>query len=183
MALIVETGLGVPTANALVTRAATIAWAADFYPGTTVPDSTDTDGAILRASSWLSSYPVWEGEQTYGRGSQGLAIPRTGMTDCNGYEIASNVVPAEVQQATFLATLAEIVSPGVLTPTITPGERVKRSKVDVIEEEYMTPRDQNQATSDDPSVTLRPVLTAIRDLLKCMATFPDGKKAPWPWVA
>jgi hypothetical protein len=52
----------------------------------------------------------------------------------------------------------------------------------VIEVEYMTPIDQGAAPSD-PAATLRPVLTAVRDLLKCMASFPDGSNVPWPWVA
>jgi len=183
MALILEDGSCVPAANALVARAALIAYAADYAPTTTVADDTATDSAILRASAWLSSFPQWDGTMSCGRGLQGLAWPRTGVTDCNSDPVPVDEVPVEVEQATFIASLAELAVPGVLTPTITPGEQVKRVKVDVIEQEFMTPLQQGKKSAADPVETLRPVLTAINDLLKCMATLPDGTAMPWPWVA
>ena len=183
MALTVETGNCVPAANAFVTRAELIAYAADYYPDTTVASDTDTDAAIMRASSWLSTFPEWDGTMACGRGLQGLAWPRSGVTDCNGDSIPDDEVPLEVQQATYIAALAELSTPGVLTPVITPGKQVKRVKVDVIEEEYMTPQDQGAAGSTDPLESLRPVLTSVTDLLKCLGTLPDGTDVPWPWVA
>jgi hypothetical protein len=182
MSLIVEDGSCIAGANAFVTRADLIAFAADFYPDTTVADDTDTDAAILRASSWLSTFPNWDGSMKCGRGLQGLAWPRSGVTDCNGDAVADDEVPFEVEQATFLASLAELESAGVLTPTITAGKQTKKEKVDVIEVEYMTPSDQG-ASNVDPMESLRPMLTAISDLLKCIASLPDGKNVPWPWVA
>lgn len=183
MALTVETGSCVAAANAFVTRAELIAYAADYYPDTVVGDDTDTDAAIMRASAWLSTYPTWDGTMTCGRGSQGLAWPRSGVTDCNGDTIPDDEVPVEVKQATYLAALAELASPGVLSPTITPGKQVKRVKVDVIEEEYMTPFDQNASSAPDPVAVLRPMLTAVADLLRCIASLPSGRHTPWPWVA
>jgi len=183
MSLVVETGACVPTANAFVTRAALIAWAGDYYPDVAVGDDTDTDAAILRASAWLSTFPDWDGTLACGRGLQGLAWPRSGVTDCNGDAIPDDEVPVEVVQATYLAALAELSAPGVLSPTITPGKQRKREKVDVIEVEYMTPTEQGVKGSADATETLRPVLTAVSDLLKCLATLPDGTDTPWPWVA
>jgi hypothetical protein len=183
MALTLEDGSCVPTANAFVSRAALIAFAADYHPATTVGDDTTTDAAIMRASAWLSTFPDWDGSMTCGRGLQGLAWPRKDVTDCNGDEVPDDEVPQEVEMATFVAALAELESPGILTPSITPGQVVKRVKVDVIEEEYMTPRDQGINAMQDAIETLRPVLTAVTDLLRCMATLPDGKSIPWPWVA
>lgn len=183
MALVVETGACIPTANAFVSRAALIAWAADYYPDTTVANDTDTDAAIMRASAWLSSFPQWDGELACGRGLQGLAWPRSNVTDCNGDSIPDDEVPTEVQTATFIASLAELTTPGVLTPTITPGKQRKREKVDVIEVEYMTPSEQGVPGPADPSETLRPVLTAVADVLRCLAALPDGRSIPWPWVA
>jgi len=176
MALVVETGGCVAEANALVTRAELIAYAADYYPSVTVADDTTTDGAILRASAWLSSFPEWDGAMTCGRGLQGLAWPRTGVTDCNDDEVPDDEVPIEVKQAAFVGAMAELTSPGVLTPTITPGKEKKSVKVDVISVTY---RDGGT----DPVTAMRPVLTTVSDLLKCMATLPDGKTIPWPWVA
>ncbi len=183
MALVVETGSCVPTANALVLRAELIAYAADYHPAVTVGGDDTTDGAILRASAWLSSFPDWDGSMTCGRGLQGLAWPRTGVTDCNGDDVSDDEVPVEVKQATYEASLAELVSPGVLTPTIIPGKQKKREKVDVIDISYMTPKEQGVSGSLDPVESLRPVLTTVSDLLKCMATLPDGKNVPWPWTA
>jgi len=183
MALVVETGNCVATANAFVTRAELISFAGDYYPATTVANDTSTDGAIMRASAWLSAFPVWDGAMKCGRGLQGLAWPRSGVTDCNGDSVPDDEIPVEVQQATYLAALAELSSPGILSPTITPGQQTKRVKVDVIEEEYMTPKDQGVTGSKDPVQTLRPVLTSVIDLLKCFGTFPDGNSTPWPWVA
>jgi len=182
MSLIVEDGSCVALANAFVTRAELIAYAADYYPGTTVADDTTTDGAILRGSLWLSSFPDWDGEMTCGRGLQGLAWPRTGAEDCNGDDVPDNEVPVEVQQATYIAALAELSSPGILSPIITSGKQKKSVKVDVIAESYMTPAEQG-LKNVDPIAALRPVLTAVSDLLRCMAVLPDGKKVPWPWVA
>ncbi len=183
MALVVEDGSCVVLANAFVIRQALIDYAADHLPGTTVADDETTDGGILRASSWLSSFPDWDGSMKCGRGLQGLAWPRTGVTDCNGDKVPDDDIPFELEHATFLASLAEISTPGILSPTITPGEQVKRVKVDVIEQEFMTPKDQGVTTPKNPVETLRPVLTAVNDLLKCMASFPDGVNTPWPWVA
>ena len=183
MALVVETGSCVPTANAFVIRADLIAYGVDYYPDVTIADDETTDAAIMRASAWLSSFPEWDGTMKCGRGLQGLAFPRTGVTDCNGDPVPDDEIPVELEQATYLASIAEITTPGVLTPTIIPGKQRKRVKVDVIEEEYMTPQDQGVKGSADPTETLRPVLTAVNDLLKCMATLPDGKSVPWPWVA
>ncbi len=183
MALIVEDGSCIANANALVTREALIAYVADYLPATSVADNTATDGAILRASSWLSSFPEWDGTMTCGRGLQGQAWPRTGVTDCNGDSVPDDEIPIEVEHATFIASLAELKSPGVLTPTITPGKQKKSVKVDVIAESYMTPQEQGKKGTVNPLVSLRPVLTAINDLIKCMATLPDGTSMPWPWVA
>jgi hypothetical protein len=182
MSLIVEDGSCVATANAFVSRAELIAYAADFYPDAVVPDDTTTDGAILRSSLWISSFPEWDGSMTCGRGLQGLTWPRTGVEDCNGDSIPDNEVPVEVQQATNIAALAELTSPGVLSPVIVPGKQKKSVKVDVIAEAYMTAADQG-LTNVDPVAALRPVLTAVSDLLRCMGTIPDGKSVPWPWVA
>jgi len=176
MSLIVEDGTCVPTANAFVTRDELIEYAVDYYPATIVGYDETTDSAILRASRWLSSYPEWDGTMACGRGLQGLAWPRLGVIDCNGDSIPDDEIPIEVKQATFLAALAELSSPGILEPTIDPGKRQTSVKVDVIAVTYAEP------TSSDIDA-LRPVITSISDILKCIATLPDGLKVPWPWVA
>jgi hypothetical protein len=182
MALVPETGSCVAAANSFATRADFITWATDYYPDSIPGDDTDTDAALMRASAWLNSFPEWDGEMTCGRGNQGLAWPRSGVTDCNGDTIPDDEVPVEVKMATYVAAMAELGSPGILTPSVTPGQVVKRVKVDVIEEEYMTPVEQGIGERDALE-TMRPVLTAVSDILKCVATLPDGSNVPWPWVA
>lgn len=182
MGLIVEDGSCVPDANGFVSRQDLIDYAGDFYPATVVPDDETTDGAIMRSSLWVSSYPEWDGSMTCGRGNQGLAWPRSGVEDCNGDSIPSDEIPVEIQQATNIAALAELAAPGVLSPVIVPGKQKKSVKVDVIAESYMTPNEQG-LTGVDPVAALRPVLTAVSDLLRCLGTLPDGKNVPWPWVA
>jgi hypothetical protein len=183
MPLIVENGTCVAGANAFVSRAEFIAFAALYYTATTVPDTTETDGAIARASLWLSTFPIWNGVRTCDCGSL-LAWPRTGTTDCSGCSIDSDVVPEAIKQATYIAAMFELATPGALTPSITPGQQAKREKVDVIEVEYMTASDQGVNTGRyDPVTALRPVLTQVQDLLKCLAVFKGGPATPWPWVA
>jgi hypothetical protein len=182
MALVVEDGTCVAGANAFVSRANFIAFAALYYPSTTVPDDETTDGAIARSSLWLSTFPVWDGTRACDCGSL-LAWPRSGVTDCSGCAIDADVIPEALKQATYIASLAELTTPGVLTPSITPGLQAKREKVDVIEVEYMTAMDQGIYPGRyNPVTALRPVLTQVQDLLKCMAVFPGGPAVPWPFV-
>ena len=177
--MIVETGAGIPTANALVTLVEFDTYLTDYGISATGTDDEKT-AAIVRASLWVSTYPDWTGDMTYGRGLQGLAIPRSGMTDCNGDTVPSDEVPTEAKQAIYIAAAAELTTPGVLTPTITPGKQQKRVKVDVIEIENMTPADQGKSRVD-PVMALRPVLTQIEDLLRCLASF-RRTSTPWPQV-
>lgn len=183
MALVVEDGTCVPTANAFVTRAELLAYVADYRPSLTLTDDATTDAAIMRASAWLSTYPYWNGALACGRGLQGLSWPRMGVVDCNDDEVPDDEVPIEVKQATYIAAIAEYATPGILSPTITPGAQNKRVKVDAIEVEYMTPADQGVSGAADPTETLRPVLSAVKDLLRCLAVLPNSAKTPWPWVA
>ena len=183
MALTVEDGTCVADANAFVTREAFLAFAAEYYPAATFSDDETTDAAIMRTTPWLSSYPDWDGSMKCGRGLQGTAWPRTGVTDCAGETIPDDEVPVEVEWATFYGTMAEYASPGILNPSITPGKQKKSVKVDVIAESYMTPKEQGVSGSLDPVASLRPVLTAVNDALRCLASFPSGRAAPWPWVA
>lgn len=182
MALIPEDGTCVADANAFVTRAVFLAWAADYRPDLDVSDTAAVDAAIIRASSWLSTFPDWEGRRTCGR-NQGLSWPRENVTDCDGNTIPDDVVPLEVQQATNAASVVELTAANSLTPVITPGQQVKRVKVDVIEQEFMTPVEQGIG-DEDPLDTLRPMVAQVLDYLKCLATFPnETEDTPWPFVA
>lgn len=106
--------------------------------GLTLPDSAPS-GAILRArgSAYLDGAyeALWTGNRTDGV-SQADAWPRTGATLNCVTAIGDDVVPLAIVNASYRAAYLEAATPGVLSASFNAGQRVKRSKVDVIEEEY-----------------------------------------------
>lgn len=179
MALTVETGAGVPNADSWVSLVAANAHFTD-YGGFWAGTDSAKESALRRAALWLSTGIRWNGTKAYAGNM--LAWPRTGMMDCDGNDIAENAIPMQVILAQLAAASAELQSPGILTPSITPGQQVKREKVDVIEVEYMTPKDQGVPDGVyDPLTRLRPVLTQVSDYIRCFAAV--GTRTPWPFVA
>lgn len=179
MALIVETGAGVPSADSWVSLA-NAATHFTNYGGFWTGEDAAKEAALRRAALWLSTAIRWNGAKAYAGNI--LAWPRTGTADCDASEIAGNVIPQAVIMAQLAAASAELQSPGILTPSITPGAQTKREKVDVIEVEYMTPQDMGiPGGTYDPLSQLRPVLTQVNDMIRCFASV--GKAAPWPFVA
>lgn len=144
------------------------AWGAASDPNKTaamVRASQYIDGRYRQrfpTGRWASMFP---GEKTGGR-AQVLEWPRTGAVDYAGNDIDSATVPIEVEYATYEAALRELVSPGSLSPDFTPGEQVKREKVDVIEVEYVAP----PATVD--GVPNRPVIPAIDEIIAPVLLVP-----------
>lgn len=147
------------------------------YGGAWTGDDAAKESALRRAALWMSTGIRWNGTKAC-TGSM-LAWPRSGTTDCDGNQIAESVIPQQIILAQLAAASAELLSPGILTPTITPGSQVKREKVDVIEVEYMTPQDQG-VSNYDPLSQMRPALTQINDYIRCLAS--TGKNTPWPFV-
>lgn len=82
------------------------------------------EAALIRATQWLdgryrSSFP---GTRTNGR-EQALAWPRSGVVDEFGASIDSAAIPAEIMLATCEAAIHELVSPGILSPVVTPSQQ------------------------------------------------------------
>lgn len=104
LALVPETGAGLPTANTFVSRAdaAAMLEASPFAEAWTFVDGTKQDQCLVEASAWLSRLS-WSGMRT--TEAQALAWPRAWMTTPDGYAIASNVVPAVVRDATVRLAL------------------------------------------------------------------------------
>lgn len=86
----------------------------------------DREAALLRASAYIDAryrerlrsgrwVSMFTGAKTDGR-AQTDEWPRTGATDYEGNAIADDVVPLEVEQATYEAALIEVVTPGALSP-------------------------------------------------------------------
>jgi len=173
MALIIETGTGAANSQAYASAASYVTWATAYYGSAPTDTTAEIEGAILRSVGYLNTLK-WHGARTNGR-SQALAWPRSGVTDCEGNEIASDEIPAELIQAQHILTHAELASPGILSPSGGLAV-VKREKVDVIEVEYDTAR--MQGTVDD----LRQYVTGALDLLRCFASLPGGPRIPWAVV-
>ncbi len=161
MALTVENGTGLPGADAFISVEYFEAYCA--ARGHSLSTSTDTlkEQAIVRASAFLSDSYSWAGWIVSGRGSnggkQGLAWPRSGVVDDEGYAIPSDEVPDEVQRATAEITRRELVTPGAMTPDYTPSTRVKSEKVGALAVEY----DLSRVDAE----SVRPVLLVVRDLI------------------
>lgn len=103
--------------------------------------------ALVRGSWYIDSryrwrYPggvfyasLFSGEKTGGR-AQELEWPRTGATDYTGEALDPDVVPREVEFATYEAAVRELVSPGSLSPDFVSTSAVKKEKVGPVEVEY-----------------------------------------------
>lgn len=170
MALTVEDGTGVAGADALDTLAAVSAhFAAYAEPtGWSAASDSDKEAAIRRASSWLSSYFRWKGSRVDGR-SQGLAWPRSGVTDCDGNAVPTDEVPIEVKRALYAATSFEFLTPGGLTPTVTPAQQVRRQKVGPIEREFFE-QDATGRGDVDRIDDSRPVIATVLDNVRCLVS-------------
>lgn len=179
MALIPEDGSCVPGADTWVSLADANTHFTK-YGGFWTGEDAAKEAALRRAALWLSTAIRWHGKKVCA-GSM-LAWPRAGTRDCEGNDIPDDVIPHQVVLAQLAAASVELQSPGILTPSITPGQQVAREKVDVVEVQYMTPLQQGFTPKTyDSLVQLRPVLTQVNDLLRCLATV--GKAGPWPFVA
>lgn len=140
---------------------------------------SEKEAALRRAALWLSSAIDWNGSKTCNANM--LAWPRTGARDCSRNIVPSDAIPQQIIYAQLYAASIDLQSPGSLTPSINPGQQVRREKVDVIEVEYMTPLQQGVAPGAFRAEDLRPVFTQINDLIRCFADL-GGRKVPWPFV-
>lgn len=126
--------------------------------------------ALVRASSTLDGVysDKFSGTKSGGR-QQLLSWPRDGAIDyCTNEVIPSDEVPTAVINATYEIALAELVNPGSSAPSVTPGRIVKRQKVDSIEREFFGSESGVSAES------MRPVLLAVEDALKCFISPSQG---------
>lgn len=137
-------------------------------------DASKTDeqrsAALVRASSALDGMygARFEGHKSGGR-SQELAWPRTGARDhCADEDIPSDEIPQGIINAAYELALVELQSPGTSSPSVTPGRVTKREKVDSIEREFFGPESGPDADS------MRPVLSAVEDALRCLLSTSGG---------
>lgn len=169
MALTVETGAGLPDADALISVVdasayhagrGNAAWSSDIY------DDEGRERAIRRATAFLSNSFTWAGIRSKNR-NQALAWPRSGVVDQEGNGIKADEIPIEIADACAEIALRELVSPGAMNPDFTSSELVKREKVGQIEVEY--------ALSSTNADAQRPVLLVVRDMISQFLKAGAGK--------
>lgn len=76
--------------------------------------------ALLIASEWLDGSYSWPGYKYRDRNLQTRAWPRSHVTDADGWDVAYDVVPVEIEQATYEVAYRWLIDPTVLTPDHTP---------------------------------------------------------------
>lgn len=161
MTLTVEDGTGLTNADALIS----LAYFKSYHDTRGNDYSAYADAAleqaIVRATDFMSESYCWAGfklkERGHQDGEQALAWPRSYVVDRNGYSVANDEVPTEVQKATAEIALYEAGTPGGMQPTYTPHSRVKSEKVGPLAVEYDLSRGDAEGA--------RPVLLAVRDLI------------------
>lgn len=88
------------------------------------------ESAKLIASEWIDArYRMSFDGRKVGMRDQVREWPRVGALDANGYVIAAALVPTEVENATYEATLKQLITVGSLSQDWTPT-KYKRASVD-----------------------------------------------------
>ena len=93
-------------------------------------DADEVNAALLVASEWLDArYRSSFGGLKVGQRAQLREWPRTGSFDTYGYSIPSDVVPTEIENATYEIAYRQLAAPGSLAVDWTPN-KYKRASVD-----------------------------------------------------
>lgn len=123
--------------------------------------------ALVRASAALDGrYSArYHGRKAGGR-AQDLGWPRVDAVDAEGEAIASDEVPVEILQAAYEMALAELVAPGSLSPSVTPGKVKVRARVEgAVDVTY---------AGGGRVPSQRPTLTVVDDILSSLLPRSNG---------
>lgn len=156
MALIIETGSGVSGAEAYASAAALDAWTVAMFGAASTDTVANKEAAIRRAVRFMDGL-AWVGFKALGR-AQVLAWPRAFVVDIDGWDVASDEVPAEVIEAQHILARAEIATPGILAPTVTLADRKTLTGLDSLTWTPMAAPATVEAS--------RPVVTMAMDRLR-----------------
>lgn len=161
MALTVEDGTGLTGADAFISLVYFKAYADKRGRSYAAYTDTQIEQAIVRATDYMSESFNWAGfklkERGNSDGEQALAWPRTYVADRNGYDLADDIVPSEVERATAEVALYEMANPNGMQPAYVAHDRVKMEKVASIAVQYDLSRTDAEGA--------RPVLLIVRDLI------------------
>lgn len=132
MALIVEDGTGLTTAESYVSESdAETYWNLRFPPSEWTAASVDKRERALRvATTWLDATLAqrWLGERK--ENDQRLAWPRTGVYDLERVSVASNAIPEALEAATAEAAAAYLVNPDDIEPGSDDASDVSEETID-----------------------------------------------------
>ncbi len=102
---------------------------------------------------------------------------RTGAVTYYGREIAADVLPQPIINASYEAAFLELINPGSLSPVVTGNSIAKKEKVGELEVEYAV---SNSMSSADVVAAATPVVTIIgRSALAVYAHVIPGILAVW----
>jgi hypothetical protein len=146
--------------------------------GHTLPVGSPT-AAVLRQRASVYIDVVY-GPRFYGLPTAGIsqtrAWPRTGAK-AYGQGIASDVIPAAVVQASYVAAYQEAVSPGSLSATSSGG--IKREKVGSLEVEYFEAASLD--VKDAAARRVAPAILAVDGLLAPFMAPLEISSGPTIW--
>jgi hypothetical protein len=132
MSLVLEDGTGVVTANAYATVAEIAAiLSSNIHSTWMAMDQDSQEKLVIWATRVLDERVKWFGQKSHQ--TSGLAWPRAGTKDKEGYPIDDNLVPRQVKVA--VAVLAEHLVAGNPDVVDTTANK-KMVKVDVVELEF-----------------------------------------------
>ncbi len=130
VALTVEDGTGVVTANAYATvDEVDDILSVNIHTQWSLLDNTAKEALIIWATRILDERVKWNGKKTFP--TSGLAWPRTGVKDKEGFLLEDDEVPSQVKIAT--AVLADHLMAGNPEATDSGTGNITKLKVDVIE--------------------------------------------------
>ncbi len=161
MALIVEDGNGLATAESYVAVAAANTYHTNNGNAGWTGSDTLKEQALRRATRYLDGYyrARWKGfKRVY---SQALEWPRYDVYDLSGYYVDPASIPAAVATATCEAALRELAVPGSLSPDVATGAQGVLS-------EAVAAGPVSSAKTYSSETNLRPMLQAIDDLLSAL---------------
>lgn len=106
------------------------------------PDS-QIEVVLLKASEWLDDRfrARFAGIKRYNRETQVREWPRTDAVDVNGWSINADVVPVEVENATYEAAYREHLAAGSLNKDFTPSAYSQVSITGALHVQYLQNRD------------------------------------------
>lgn len=136
-ALVVEDGSAKDDANTYVDESTFQAYCEDL--GFQIDEPDNVAAVLLKAAQYLNIVPRAEYQGRKVSPTQGMQWPRRGVTiDC--VEFPETKIPKELIQAQMELAIIALQDDFLELFKNTDGYPVYRVKVDVIEEQYMTPR-------------------------------------------